>query len=185
MKFLPVHVRVILYFSSALLFVTGCQSIPRVPVLVSDASPPKLLWEAYNMHTNARGEFGKDGQSLDLPSDQPYKITLDVEDLESGVKIVTLGGEVEYACVKDGEVDKKHYGLPTQKTKPEPDPDNQVPIRASLVYVVEFGKMGCKESWIFGGGNLTLVGKARNSAGGIDQRTLHVHLKKPAREVSK
>jgi hypothetical protein len=183
MKFLPVHVRAILYCSFALmvLFVTGCsESVPRVPVLYSDVSPPKLLWEAYNMQTNARGEFAKDGQSLDVPSDQPYRITLAVEDFESGVKSVTLGGEVQYACEKDGQVDNKQYGLQTQKTKPEPDPENQVPIRASLDYVVQFGKMGCKEFWTFGGGTLTLVGKAQNSAGGIDQRTLHVHLKKPA-----
>ena len=182
MTSLASHLRVTRYFSFALmvLFVTGCQSIPRVPVLLSDASPPKLLWEAYNIHTNARGEFAKDGQSLDVPSDQAYKITLAVEDLESGVKSVTLAGEVQYACVKDGEVDKKQYGLLTQKTKPEPDPDNRVPIRASLDYVVEFGMIGCEEFWTFGGGNLTLVGKAQNSAGGINQRILHVHLKKPA-----
>jgi len=182
MKFLFVHVRVILYFSFALmlLFVTSCsQSIPRVPVLLSDATPPKLLWEAYNMQTKAREEIAKDGQSLDVPADQSYNITLAVEDFESGLKSVTLGGEVQYTCEKDGQVDNKQYGLQTQKTKPEPDQDNTVPVRASLVYVVQFGKMGCQQSWTFGGGNLTLVGKARNSADGIDQRTLHVHLKKP------
>ena len=34
-----------------------------------------------------------------------------------------------------------------------------MPIRASLVYIVEFGKMGCKENWKFGGGKLSLVGR--------------------------
>jgi hypothetical protein len=182
MKFIPVHLRATLYLSFALmmLLVTGCsEPVPRVPVPLSDASPPKMLWEAYNMQTKARAEIAKDGQSLDVPSDQPYRIALAVEDFESGVKSVTLGGEVQYGCVKDGEVDNKHYGLQTQKTKPEPDQHNTVPVRASLVYVVQFGKMGCQESWTFGGGNLTLVGKVQNSAGGIDQRTLHVQLKKP------
>jgi len=181
MQSLGVCIKLAGYFIFPLMvfFVTGCESIPRVPVLPSDSSPPKLLWEAYNMQTKARKEIAKDGQSLDVPSDQPYRIALAVEDFESGVKSVTLGGEVQYACDKDGQVDNKQYGLQTQKTKPEPDPENKVPIRASLVYVAQFGKMGCKEFWTFGGGNLTLVGKAQNSAGGIDQRTLHVQLKKP------
>lgn len=182
MTSLASHVRITRYFSFALtvLFTTGCESTPRVPVLLSDASPPKLMWEAYNIQNNQRAEIAKDGQSLDLPSDQPYSITLAGEDFESGVKSLTLGGEVQYTCEKDGQMDKKQYGLQTQKTKPEPDSQNQVPVRASLVYVVEFGKTGCQESWTFGGGNLTLVGKAQNSAGGIDQRTLRVRLKKPA-----
>jgi len=43
---------------------------------------------------------------------------------------------------------------------------------------VEFGKMGCKENWTFGGGKLSLVGKAHNFVGGAEMRTLHVNLKK-------
>lgn len=53
-----------------------------------------------------------------------------------------------------------------------------MPIRASLVYVVEFGKAGCKENWLFGGGELSLVGKAHNFLGGAVSRTLNVLLKK-------
>ena len=58
------------------------------------------------------------------------------------------------------------------------DQENKVPVSASLVYSVEFGKMGCKENWTFGGGKLSLVGKAHNFVGGAEMRTLHVNLKK-------
>jgi len=68
--------------------------------------------------------------------------------------------------------------LETQETKPTPDQEHKVPITASLVYAVEFGKMGCKEHWIFGGGKLSLVGKTHNFVGGAEMRTLHVNLKK-------
>lgn len=53
-----------------------------------------------------------------------------------------------------------------------------MPVRASLVYAVEFGKMGCKEKWVFGGGKLSLVGKAHNFVGGAEMKTLHFNLKK-------
>ena len=62
------------------------------------------------------------------------------------------------------------FPLETQEVK--------LPITASLVYAVEFGKMGCKENWIFGGRKLSLVGEAHNFVGGAEIRTLHVNLKK-------
>jgi hypothetical protein len=178
---LPLGVAGYLSFAIMVLFVTGCpKPIPRVSVPALDATPPTMVWETYNMQTKARGEMAQDGQSLDVPSDQQSIITLAVEDLESGVKSVTLSGQIHYACAKDGHIENKQYALETQEAKPMVDQENKVPIRASLVYVVEFGKMGCKEFWTFGGGNLTLVGKAQNSLGGTNQRTLHVQVKKPA-----
>ncbi len=105
-------------------------------------------------------------------------LTLLVEDPNSGVKDVTLSGSVQYVCQQSGQVEDKKFPLETQETKPTPDQENKVPIRASLVYAVEFGKMGCKENWTFGGGKLSLVGKAHNFVGGAETKTLHVNLKK-------
>jgi hypothetical protein len=46
----------------------GCpQPIPRVPIPSSDASPPTMTWQTYNMLTKERGEIKKDGQSIDVP----------------------------------------------------------------------------------------------------------------------
>ena len=161
------------------LFLVGCpQPIPRVSIPSSDASPPTMAWQTYNMQTRENGEIVKDGQSLDVPSSAQYIVTLAVEDLNSGVRDVTLSGNVEYACEQGGQVENKKFPLETQETKPTPDQENKVPIRASLVYVVEFGKMGCKENWMFGGGKLSLVGKAHNFVGGAERKTLYMNLKK-------
>ena len=157
----------------------GCpQPIPRVPIPGSDASPPTMVWQTYNMLTKERGEIVKDGQSLDVPAEEQYVLTLAVEDLNSGVKVVTLNGNVQYSCEQSGQVENKKFPLEAQETKPTPDQENKVPVTASLVYAVEFGKMGCKENWTFGGGKLSLVGKAHNFVGGAEMRTLHVNLKK-------
>jgi hypothetical protein len=161
------------------LSLVGCpQPIPRVPIPGSDASPPTMAWQTYNMQTKESGEIVKDGQSIDVPSSDQYVVTLAVEDLNSGVKDVTLSGTVHYACEQGGRVEDKKFPLETQETKPTPDQENTVPVRASLVYAVEFGKMGCKENWMFGGGKLSLVGKAHNFVGGAEMRTLHFNLKK-------
>jgi hypothetical protein len=161
------------------LSLVGCpQPIPRVPIPGSDASSPTMSWQTYNMLTKERGEIMKDGQSIDVPSGEQYVVTLAVEDLNSGVKDVTLSGVVQYACEQGGQVENKKFPLETQETKPTPDQENKVPVRASLVYAVEFGKMGCKENWMFGGGKLSLVGKAHNFVGGAEMRTLHFNLKK-------
>jgi hypothetical protein len=105
-------------------------------------------------------------------------LALAVEDLNSGVKDVTLNGNVQYTCEQGGQVENKKFPLETQETKPTPDQENKVPITASLVYAVEFGKMGCKENRTFEGGKLSLVGKADNFVGGAEMKTLHIGLKK-------
>lgn len=161
------------------LSLVGCpQPIPRVAIPKSDATPPTMVWQTYNMQTRENGEIMKDGQSLDVPASDLYVVTLAVEDLNSGVKDVTLSGNVQYACEQGGQVENKKFLLETQETNPLPDEANTVPVRASLVYPVEFGKMGCKENWRFGGGKLFLVGKAHNFVGGAETRTLYINLKK-------
>ena len=157
----------------------GCpQPIRTVSIPSSDASPPTMVWQTYNMQKQESGAIVKDGQSIDVPSSDQYVLSLVVEDLNSGVKDVTLTGNVQYVCEQGGQVENKKFPLETQETKPTPDQEIKVPITASLVYAVEFGKMGCKENWMFGGGKLSLVGKAHNFVGGAEMRTLHVNLKK-------
>ncbi len=161
------------------LSLAGCpQPVPRVAIPGSDASPPTMIWQTYNMQTKERGEITKDGHSLEVPSSDQFVVTLAVEDLNSGVKDVTLSGDVHFTCAQGGQVENKKFQIENQETKPVPDQENKVPVRASLVYVVEFGKSGCKENWLFGGGQLTLVGKAHNSLGGAASRTLNFTLKK-------
>jgi len=163
------------------LLLTGClQPVPRVSIPTSDASPPTMVWQTYNMQTRERGEIVKDGQSLDVPSSEQYVITLAVEDPESGVKDVTLSGNVQYVCQQGSQVEEKKFPLETQELKPMPVQENTAPIRAALVYVVEFGKSGCKEKWLFGGGALALSGQAHNGIGGTETRTLHFRLHKQA-----
>lgn len=163
------------------LFLTGCpQPVPRVPIPSSDASPPTMTWQTYNMQTRERAEIVQDGQSLDVPWTEQYVVTLVAEDPESGVKDVTLSGEVQYVCRQGGQVEEKEFPVETQEMKPMPEQENKAPIRASLVYVVEFGKSGCKEQWVFGGGKLSLSGKAHNGLGGTETRTLLFQLHKQA-----
>jgi len=161
------------------LSLAGCpKPIPRVAIPGSDATPPTMGWQTYNMQTKERSEIVKDGQSLEVPSGEQYVVTLAVEDLNSGVRDVTLSGDVHYTCVQGGQVEDKKFPIETQETKPVLDQESKMPVRASLVYVVEFGKSGCKEKWLFGGGQLSLVGKAHNSVGGAASRTLNFTLKK-------
>lgn len=161
------------------LSLAGCpQPVPRVAIPGSDASPPTMAWQTYNMQTKETREIGKDSQSLDVSPSEQYVVTLAVEDLNSGVKDVTLNGSGQYTCAQGGQVEDMTLQLEPQEIKPTPDHENKVPIRASLVYVVEFGKSGCKENWTFGGGKLSLVGKGHNFVGGAATRTLHFNLKR-------
>ena len=161
------------------LSLVGCpQPIPRVLIPGSDASPPTMAWQTYNMQTKETRVIAKDGQSVDVPSSDQYVVTLAVEDLNSGVKDITLSGNVHYVCEHGGQVEDKNFLLETQEAKPTPDQENKVPVTAVLVYAVEFGKTGCKENWMFGGGKLSLVGKAHNFVGGAEMRTLYFNLKK-------
>ncbi|HSF66211.1 MAG TPA: hypothetical protein VLA67_02165 [Nitrospiraceae bacterium] len=161
------------------LSLVGCpQPIPRVAIPKSDATPPTMVWQTYNMQTQVRGEIVKDGQSIDVAASDLYVVTLAVEDLDSGVKDVTLIGNVQYTCDQGSQVENKKFPLETQEMKPTPDEANNVPVRASLAYSVELGKIGCKENWTFGGGKMSLVGKAHNSVGGAEMKSLQINLKK-------
>ena len=115
------------------------QPIPRVPIRSSDASPPTMLWQTYNMQKQESGAIVKDGQSIDVPSSDQYVLTLVVEDLNSGVKDVTLTGNVQYVCEQGGQAENKKFTLESQETKPTPDQENKVPITASLVYALAEG----------------------------------------------
>jgi hypothetical protein len=161
------------------LSLSGClQPVPMVPIPSSDASPPTLVWETYNLQTKERREVAQDGQTLIVQSSEQVVLTLVVEDLHSGVKDVSLGGEAQYACELGGQVEKKTVKLEQQNTTRIPDHENKVPVRASLSYSVEFGKAGCKEAESFAGGKLSLVGKAHNFLNGAGTKQLHFDLKK-------
>src|SRR5215831_4275172 len=150
------------------LSLVGClKQVPTVPIPGADASPPTLVWETYNLQTKERREIAQDGQTLDVPSNEQVIVTIAVEDPQSGVKDVSLGGESQYAC----ELDE-------QDTTRIPDHQNKVPVSASLSYTVEFGKMGCKEAERFAGGKLTLIGKGHNFLNGAATKKLHFDLKK-------
>ncbi len=161
------------------LALAGCpQPVPRVPIPGSDASPPTLVWQTYNLQTKERREIGQDGQTLDVPSNEQVVVTIAVEDLQSGVKNVSLGGEAQYACELGGKIEKKSVQLEPQDTARISDHENKVPVRASLSYTVEFGKAGCKEAERFAGGKLSLVGKGHNFLNGAGTKQLHFDLKK-------
>ena len=162
------------------LVVTGCMKpVPRVVIPASDSSPPMLTWETYNQQTRERGEIKQDRQTLVVKAGEQYVLTLAVEDLESGVKNVTLTGEGEYACELGGKSEKKSVQLEPQQTSSLPDHENKVPVRAGLTYSVDFAKSGCKEAETFAGGKLSLAAKGQNFANGTAAKTLHVDLKKP------
>ncbi|HLZ34725.1 MAG TPA: hypothetical protein VKP13_11950 [Nitrospira sp.] len=161
------------------LSVAGClKPVPRVAIPASDPSPPILMWETYSQQTRERGEIKQDGQTLEVKPGEQVVVTFAVEDLESGVKSVTLGGEGEFACELGGKSEKKTVHLEPQQTSPLPDHENKVPVRAGLTYAVDFAKSGCKEAETFGGGTLSLAGTGQNFSHGTAAKTLHVDLKK-------
>jgi hypothetical protein len=163
------------------LSLVGClKPVPKVSIPGSDASPPTLVWEIYNLQTKERREITQDAQTLDVPANEQLIVRIAVEDLQSGVKDVSLDGEGQYACELGGKIDKKAVKLEQQNTTRIADHEKKVPVSASLSYTVEFGKMGCKESERFAGGKLSLVGKGHNFVNGAGTKSLHFDLKKQA-----
>jgi hypothetical protein len=161
------------------LSLVGClKPVPMVSIPSSDASPPTLVWETYSLQTKERRDIAQDGQTLDVQASEQVVVTIAVDDPQSGVKDVSLGGEAQYACELGGKADKKAIKLEQQDTTRIPDHENKVPIKAALSYTVEFGKMGCKEAERFAGGKLTLVGKGHNFLNGAATKKLHFDLKK-------
>lgn len=160
------------------LSLAGCpQPVPRVPIPSSDASPPTMVWQMYNLQKQERREIVQDGQTINMEPSEQVVVTLAVEDLNSGVKDVTLSGSAQYACEQGGQVENNKFQLETQEAKPTPDHENKVPVSASLVYTVDLGKYGCKEKWRFAGGKVSLVGKGHNFVNGAAMKTLHFNLK--------
>ncbi len=158
---------------------TGCpKPIPRIPLPGADASPPTVIWQIYNVQTKERRDISQDGQTVEVQPAEQGLVTLAVEDPESGVKEVTLTGKVEYTCSQGAQTEAKKYDLEPQTQKAEADQFNKVPVSASLVYVVELNKHGCKENWNFGGGTISLVGKGQNFVNGAQMKTLRLNLKK-------
>ncbi|HXH85754.1 MAG TPA: hypothetical protein VNI35_02960 [Nitrospira sp.] len=159
------------------LFTAGClKPVPKVAIPGTDASPPKLVWEVYNLQSKERREITKDGQSLVVAPGDLYVVTLAIEDLESGVKEVLLTGNADYKCEQGGQVEQKKYQLEPQEQKAAPDFENKVPVRASLTSSVDLSKHGCKEHQRFGGGTISLIGKGQNFVNGAGVKTLRINL---------
>src|SRR5262249_53727796 len=137
----------------------GCvKQVPKVAMAATDASPPKLAWEVYNLRSKERREAQQGGQSLDVAPGELYVVTLTVEDLESGVQEVSLTGNADYRCEQSGHVEEQKYQLEPQEQKAAPDFENKVPVRASLTYSVDLSRHGCKEQQRFGGGTVSVTG---------------------------
>jgi hypothetical protein len=113
-----------------------------------------------------------------VASTDQYVVTLAAQDLDSGVKDVSLTGHVQYTCEQGGQVEEKQYDLEPQAQKAIPDHENKVPVSASLVYSVDLNKHGCKEKQTFGGGTVSLVGKGQNFVNGTGMKTLRIHLQR-------
>lgn len=157
----------------------GCvPSTPRVAIPAKDGSPPAITWQFYSLQTKERRVIAQDGQTVEVPSTEQGVVTLAAEDLESGVKEVSLSGSVQYKCEQGGQVEEKKYNLEPQFQPATADHENKVPIKASLVQSVDFNKHGCKENWTFGGGTVSLLGKVTNFVGGSQQKTVRLELKK-------
>ena len=171
-------VRVVLAFGLCLALPGCLKPIPRVAIPAGDASPPVLTWQLYNMQTKERREISQDGQTIDVPSTEQYVVTLAGEDVNSGVKEVTLSGKVQFKCEQAAQVEEKKYDLDRQAQTAAPDQENKVPIQASLVQAVEVNKYGCKEYWTFGGVTMSLEGKAQNFVNGVQMKTLKLNLKR-------
>jgi hypothetical protein len=56
-------------------------------------------------------------------------VTLTVEDLESGVKEVSLTGNADYKCEQGGKVEEKKYQVEPQTQKASPDLENKARSR--------------------------------------------------------
>ncbi len=157
----------------------GCvKPVPMVVIPGSDASPPSLTWQTYNVVTKERKDIVQDGQTVEVAANDQYVVTLMVEDQDSGVKDAALTGHVQFKCELDGKVEEKRFDLEPQETKTLPNHENKVAVSAALTYVVEFNKRGCKELETFGGGSLSLTGKGHNSVNGGGMKTLRMNLKR-------
>lgn len=152
------------------------KQVPKVAIPRSDASPPKLVWEVYNLQTKERRQIQQDGRSVDIAPGDLYVVTLAVEDPESGVKEASLTGNADYKCEEGGKVEEKKYQLELQEQQASPDFENKVPVGASLTYSVDVSKHGCMERQRFGGGTMSFTGKGKNFLNSAGTKTLRINL---------
>ncbi len=159
------------------LLLAGCvKHVPNVAIPEKDATPPKLVWEVYNLQTRETKRIEQDGQSFVVAPGDLYVVTLVVEDLESGVNEVSLTGNADYKCEQGGKIEEKKYPLEPQTQKASPDLGNNAPVTASLTSSVDQSKHGCTEHQRFGGGTISLTGKGQNSVNGAGTKTLRITL---------
>ncbi len=155
----------------------GCvKPVPMVTTPGSDASPPVLTWQTYNVVTKEGKDIVQDWQTVEVAASDQYVVTLRVGDQDSGVTDAALTGHVQFKCELGERVEEKKFDIEPQETKTTPSHENQVAVPAALTYVVEFNKRGCKELETFGGGTLSLTGKGHNSVNGGATKTLRMNL---------
>jgi hypothetical protein len=163
----------------SVLLSAGCvKPVPMVAIPGSDASPPVLAWQTYNVVTKERKDIVQDGQTVEVAGTDQYVVTLMVEDQDSGVKDAALTGHVQFKCELGTQVEEKKFDLEPQEIKTIPNHENKIAVSVALTYVVEFNKRGCKELETFGGGTLSLTGKGHNSVNGGGMKTLRMNLKR-------
>src|SRR5690349_2756060 len=121
----------VLSVSMLSLLSAGCvKPVPMVAIPGSDASPPTLAWQTYNVVTKERKDIVQDGQTVEVAASDQYVVTFAVEDQESGVKDATLTGHVQFKCELGGKVvEEKNFDLEPQETKTLPNHENQVAVR--------------------------------------------------------
>ena len=157
------------------LSLVGCQ---RVPQPTSDSTPPKLVWNALNLDTNASADH-PGSPTINAKRGERYRITLKANDPE-GVKSIQLNpslgsGEMTWTC-KDppgGEnlAQNKNATLGPQVQNLSPDASGNVLTSIFLIQELDF-TMECQSGWSFSSGSARLTGQAGNYFGGTTTETI-------------
>lgn len=153
---------------------TSCDNT-KIKLPESDDTPPKLIWNVYNLDTEVGNNFNG-SPTINAKHGERYRITLKAEDKNGGVKFIKInpnlgGGETSYTCkpiVVTGEnIAQSKSGLLGPMTQNlSPDADGKVLTSIFLIYNLDFN-MKCQDGWQFVGGSAYLTGQASNYHGGI------------------
>lgn len=125
----------------------------------SDTTPPAIQWGL------AKSRVIQSGQTVQVHEGQNIQLTLNAEDLDSGISYTSIEGSGQYTCMSGGHTTNVVLDRVAEEQNLLPDQQGRLKTTAVQLTDVTLGTQKCPSGAIFSGGTITYMGKSRNGQG--------------------
>lgn len=122
----------------------------------SDTTPTAIQWGM------AKSRVTQSGQTVQVQEGQNIQLTLNAEDLDSGISYTSVAGSGQYTCTAGGLTTNVALDKVAEEQNLPPDQNGRLKTTAVQSTDVTLGTQKCPSGAIFSGGTMTYTGKSRN-----------------------